>query len=640
VLGINQYEVWPQGRRKKQASFGPLIGALVEEYDARYAFDPGGLAVVGNPWGVPTFLWKDGDGTTPTIGPVGTNLAVSGVGLASGQPTQYQYPSGIDATAEETTDGASYRRDSVRSLMPGANDDAIVAVKYRQPNAAVAGGIISLCGVGSAQYSAGTGWFVFFNNDAVNFKQLIAGTARNVNIGNMVLRSPGIAIGVMNRDGDMTIWGNGRQGTTGATVAGAMAAAGIGMFTNGAATAGYTMYAHGMIEWWAVWYGVGLYETWSADSSRLIERLSYESLGLRETKTNSKYWAYSQPRGGSDSSSSFIDHNGWWRFCGDEVPRAGGPRGLLISPTTQNLAVTGGNPVTFAPAATTGITVTGGVISVVSDEVALAAAKANVWGHNVFSFVNATGSTKVAHMGASGAGGAVVPNSIEVLARYVAGAGAELGWWNTGTSTFTPVVTILDGYALTVAQNTSPPTSGTSKFAIRIPDGCTLYFIGMHRTYWPIIGFPVPYQSAEGSDFAYQDTATTEHTPVVASGSLLVNLAPHNWSGIAPGADTTVLPCVTTPGDLLHAESVAAGWATSDGTVQIQTVAPYVPTDGVYVDVWTAWKAALQYIQQGTTTSASRVTGLYDGNKGTAGALIAQSSLGDLFVKTIQVRQV
>ena len=95
---------------------------------------------------------------------------------------------------------------------------------------------------------------------------------------------------------------------------------------------------------------------------------------------------------------------------------------------------------------------------------------------------------------------------------------------------------------------------------------------------------------------------------------------------------------MTTPGDLLHAESAAPGWATSDGTTQISAGSP---SNGVYVDVWTAWKAALQYVQQGLSGTAT--TSAYDGNKGTVGALTASPSLesgGDYIVKYIEIRDV
>ena len=635
MRSINRYPVWPDGTRKKQSGFGPLSGTLIEQYDARACLDPA-ILIGGAIWGIPTLFWKDGDGPTPTISPdPAINLAAVGAGLASGSPTQYQYPSGVDATAEESTDGVSYRRDAVRTLVSGDNDDIIVAVKYRYPWQGVGGDAPTFCGIGSLVHNVGTGWRVTLNNAVIHFVMRVGVTQIAVNATNNNQRSRGIAICAVNRDGNSTIFSNGVQGTVLATPAGSLNVANISMYSNGPATLAYRMYAHAQIEWWAVWQGAGLWETWTADGNRLIKRLSYESLGLREVLTNNKYWSFTTAHGANTGLSSFVDHNGRWNICGNDVPRAGGPRGMAIASDQVNRITTPTVDPTVAPAA---ITITGGVKGIIDDSAALLAAKAEIWGHRVHTFANATGVVQTAHMGGAGPGNPNRQNSIAVLARYFAGAGAQLGWWETGAGAFTPVAAIPDNYVLLLVNNTTPPTSNTSKYAIQIPDGCTLYYVAMHRIYLPTSGFPTPVITSVTD--AFREEATTEHTPVALSGSYLVNLAPVDWSGIEPGSDTAILPCVATPGDILHAESVAAGWATGDGTTQIQTVAPYVPSVGVYVDVWSAWRGVLQYLQQGLTTPLSLATGAYDGNKGMAGPMTVQASRGSLFVKYLQIRQV
>jgi hypothetical protein len=122
---------------------------------------------------------------------------------------------------------------------------------------------------------------------------------------------------------------------------------------------------------------------------------------------------------------------------------------------------------------------------------------------------------------------------------------------------------------------------------------------------------------------------------------------PYKWSGVELGVDNSVLTQLTSAADLLHAESVAAGWAAGDGTTQIQTVAPYVPTAGIYVNVWSAWRSALpatQYLQQGIADVdvASRVTSAYDGSHPGVGPLVAtpSTSAGSFSLKYIEVRQV
>jgi hypothetical protein len=315
---------------------------------------------------------------------------------------------------------------------------------------------------------------------------------------------------------------------------------------------------------------------------------------------------------------------------------------MYCSPGDTNTVAGSANP-NYDVAATASWTLTGGAIAVVNDAVALAAVGASIWGPSVWEITNATGVTQVAYRGGNAN---VLPCNFFALVRYVAGTNALIGWRDSSTGVFTSVGTILDGYALTRVLQQTPPDADC-KFAIQLPDGCTLRIIavtlddnaaGTGASKYPRPAAEPPYTP----NATVPEGATTEHTPVVLSGSYLLNVAPLSWSGVGCLIDDGMLPCVTTPGDILHAESVAAGWATGDGTTQIQTVAPYVPAVGVYVDVWSAWRGALQYIQQGILTPASLVTGAYDLNKGMVGAMKVMPALhsGDIAVKYLEVRQV
>jgi hypothetical protein len=630
VRHINPYPVFPSGYRKKESGFGPLSGPLIEKYDATAAFDPHDLTVAGNPWGVPNFLWINGDGTGATIGPAGLNLAATGV-ITANQPTPHQYPDGTDALIE-TYSGASYRRDLGHFLSPGATNDIIAVVKYKY-NATWSGGYLFsnihrfAAQIGFALNVMG-GYFYAYQTSGGTQRSsgpVIAQHPRTMNVGGMI----------MNRDGDTYGMSNGIVGAAAVTFPGAMTGAGIavGADTNGANFIG----AGAGVEWISVWYADGLYETWSADSYRLMRRLQWEALGLRETVTNSKYWTYSQSGGGSGNNSggSFKDHNSRWWFSAEGTPRAGNPNGCIVSPYANNRAAASGGARSYNPAGVAGWTATGGVFAVVADVAALATAKADTWGPNVYSFTNATGVAQTVYGTSSPILNTVC--NFMVLARYVAGANALIGWWDVSAATFASVGTILDNYDLTAVYSQTA-LQADWRFAIQIPDGCTLLFIG--QTFGTSTGrtaYPVPYADSPWDTEVQRGILTTQHTPVVGSGSYLVNLAPLAWSGTACGTDNSILPCVTTPGDILHAESAAPGWATSDGTVQIATGAP---TAGVYVDVWTAWKAALQYIQQGLVGVAT--VGAYDGAKGTAGALTAAPTTlgGDFALKYIEIRNV
>jgi hypothetical protein len=655
MLHINEYPVWPDGRYKKQSGFGPLSGTLIEEYDATACFDPNDLTVVGNPWGVPNFLWiANNDTSGATIGPAGLNMAATGAGVVSGQPTPYQYTTGVDATAEEY-DGVDYRADAAHPLVPLATDDFVCICKFRGCNDFTNASQV-LCGTADM---TGNGWtfnkitnsgklFVSINNSGLSHRMSSACGAYHRRTWNLaifildraVTRGYGFLNGI--QDGNLFdgVYASRAYGGNG--------------FAMGAGVSGASKTNAGVqIEWWAWYYGAGLSAIWRAGSDRLIKRLSMEAVGVRETLTNSKYWFFQQ----AASSAAFVtaginsykDHNDRWTFYA-LAPAAGNPNGCHMSGYSSNKAVST-SVFNFDPPNTTGWTVSGGVFSVVSDAAALITAKAEVWGPNVYSFANATGSSQTVYAPNAAA---QVTSHFYVLGSYTAGSGAEMGWYDTAAATFTAVGTIAASYALTrVCDQT--PASATCRYAIRVPDGATLLFIGhclanfSSGTATDRVGrnqYPIPYNYGGSvydntNIYRCRDTLTTEYTISNTSGSFLTHVAPIGWGGTECATDNTLLVGATTAGDVIHAEKVAAGWATSDGTTQIQTAAPYVPVDGTYVYVWTAWKLALQYIQQGTAGVA--VTGAYDGAKGAVGSLMEAPSGtqgGDYVVKKLQIRQV
>ena len=642
MLHINKYPVWPDGTRKKQSGFGPLSGTLIEKYDAQYALNPADL-VGGAVWGVPSFLWKDGDGTTPTIGPASTSLVEVGAGaLIPGRPMPYQYPNGVDATGEQY-DGVNYRRDTVRRLSPTDTNDIVCAVKLRAPDPSGGAGTTDTFFSTATYNSSGDGIGMIQQNGAFRFffQRRTVFSTRDVQVGDCFPRTPNIALAVVDRSArSMTGFINGVVGGTDAALqAGSLIGTGIAIGAEVDGTIKARAYTR--IEWIAVWFGDGIYDTWRADSDRLIKRLSMESLGLRETVTNSKYWFYSRSGGdsGNNGGTSYIDHNGNWFFGSKYAPRAGNPNGCIVSPYQNNVIMASGGQYNYDIVAGTLAfwSSTGGVLTRVDDSAALLAAKAETWGPYVFNYANTTGAPKAVFCAPKVAN---TPYTFYLLARYVSGANAQIGWYDTTTTTFTSVGTILDGYALTRVLTQTRP-SADCYFAIQIPDGCELRFIGQGLngsvSGYRIDSYPTPYREPPWSTETLRERLITEHTPVAGSGSYLVNLAPNCWSGTELSADNTVLPCVTTAGDILHAEKAAPGWATSDGTVQIAAGAPVA---GVYVNVWSAWKAALQYIQEGLVGVAT--TGAYDGTKGTAGALMVAPSIygGEYAVKYLEIRDV
>lgn len=638
MLHINRYPVWPDGARKKQSasSFGPLSGTLIEKYDARYVLDPTELMDASNPWGIPTLLWIDGDGTTPTASPNPLlSLATTGV-VVPGKPMPHTYPSGVDATGEEYS-GASWRRDNVNLVDPALADDVVVAVKYRMQQPLLnSGSLYMACGTygdSGAGAHPSKGWAIGkYTNHRLCFVFYAVG-------GNVFVLGPdtpftpgsvNICIAVVNRDANMQAWLNGVAGAAAATPGGSVAGNGFGIGDGLAGPWPYTVGAGTRVEWLAAWYGADLWEAWTADSNRLIQLMSSESMGLRETvAVPRKLWVHSRT---ANIDVCSLDHSNRWWVSTPGAIRAGNSKGLVVENAAQNLTAGGAHTVNVNPQVRLGWWTTGGVLALVDDSVALLAAKAEAWGANAMSFSNVTGVVQIAYAGSLGLAGAV--RSFAILARYANGGGALLGVYDTGTATFTSLAPILDGYALTLAQDRTA-LSNDERYAISIPDQCELRFTGQTLSTNRRIGAPISTYSATIERFA--DFATTEHVPADASDSILARVKPAGWSGAECAADVTILTQVTTPADILHAESAAAGWATGDGTTQIQTVAPNIPADSVSVDVWSAWQGALQYIQQGAT---GQVSGLYGGAKGGAGPLQATSANGEYRLEWIEIRQI
>ncbi len=133
MLHINRYPVFPSGYHKKQSGFGPLSGTLIEKYDARYVLDPESLASDPD-YGVPNYLWINGDGDNPRIVPNPALVYTTTGVLVQNGITPHQKPDGTDLLME-TYSGASYRRCVAHDLSPvdPVNDDMVVAVSGITP---------------------------------------------------------------------------------------------------------------------------------------------------------------------------------------------------------------------------------------------------------------------------------------------------------------------------------------------------------------------------------------------------------------------------------------------------------------------------------------------------------------------------
>lgn len=632
---INRYPAWPNGWRKKQSN---EYGTLVERYDATACFDPRTLQGT-TVWGVPKFLWMGGD--TPLIAPDPATTLTAVGSVTTGQPTPYRYPDGTDATCDVFATNA-YRRDNAHTLAPANTNDIVYTIKFRRPYYNTVGNITLF---GNRSGGAGFPGFEGYLTAAgypVWYVRVGASTGSDSAVTVTAARSWSVVTFLLDRTGlDGYSWVNHYSGGTDAFPAGSLVGDGVSI---GGLVNGLEFAENGFaVEWVACWWGDGIYANWSADSYRLVKRLNMEAMGLRETQTNSKYWIFSGVSGGG---MSYKDHNGRWNFAyGDNhgAIAAGNPNGLVLAPGGVNTVP--GTAYNWDPTGVGGWTLTGGAMAVVNDAASLATAKAEVWGPSVYEFTNATGAPQTAYCGSDTA------NSVyqaHCLARYVSGAGATIGVRETATGNYTPLANILDNYAHTFS--TFGSIAAGWKLAIQIPDGCVLRFIahslmGGTATTNGIVGYPKPVRTAPWDSTAMNPTHTVlEYTPVNASGSLLVSIAPISWSGVEGKADARVFRTVANATSILYQEDTApGGWTMTDGTTLNALNSLYNPVNGVYQLLWMAWSTTtgLQYLKD-TAIPGSLVTAAYDGAMPVSGALEPYASdTGSAFaIKYIEVRQI
>jgi hypothetical protein len=358
----------------------------------------------------------------------------------------------------------------------------------------------------------------------------------------------------------------------------------------------------------------------------MVKQLAMESMGLRENVAR-KFWSYGSTNPVNDAArTSRMDRTGLWWFYSAQSPRAGDSNGVILEPertiyTYKNYNIT----------ATTGWSVTGGTLTSVSDTAEMTTRKVLAFGPNVLQFANSSGVDQYLY---GGANAAAVAHCLSVFARYTAGAGARIGWRDSSSGAFTDLAAVSDAYARTVVENSTPPDTDC-KFCIKVPTGTTIRCIMMQLERGTVVTSPKGNPNTGTTEIAGGGIGTTADTPVDLSGSLLTTIAPIGWSGATP-TDSRVLSRITLGTDLLTMLSAGGGgWSRSDGTVSISTGAP---SAGVYVDVWSAWQNALQYIQQGLVGPAT--TGAYDGTIGGTGAMVVQSQVSPTYVKKVEIRQV
>lgn len=176
----------------------------------------------------------------------------------------------------------------------------------------------------------------------------------------------------------------------------------------------------------------------------------------------------------ADTVASFHDNTGALQFAASNAPRfdhslTGVPLGLLIETASTNKNTN----VNVNPAATTNLTTSGdpaGVLSVVNDATALAAAGLSAAGPNVFRIDNTAGTSSfIVTIG--GTVGNTNPHSFSCYARQSGGIASFQLNSGQGTVSITSA-----GYQYVTSENITPDTSGRS-VRFSVPAGRSVWFI-------------------------------------------------------------------------------------------------------------------------------------------------------------------
>jgi hypothetical protein len=261
-----------------------------------------------------------------------------------------------------------------------------------------------------------------------------------------------------------------------------------------------------------IWHGVGLFDL---VDDNWWKRLGNSVLGIDGIDV-SDY--------ACNSLSSCSDGTKYHFFDGDTI-RSGMADGFLLEPAITNKCYRN-----VAPAATTGWTASGGSFTVVADASDLNTAGLFDFGPNVFSLANSSGSDQYVYGGAQT--GNTNDHSLSIFARYTAGSGARIGLRDVSAGTFQDLGAISDSYARTAVEKQTPSDTDM-QFCIKIPDGCTLLFIGQQLEEYDICTTPIP-SIATGASAA---RARTVHSGVSLpddnKGLIEVEIKSEGWSGNA-----------------------------------------------------------------------------------------------------------
>jgi len=568
-------------------------------------------------FGVPDFLWVDGDGNTPTIGPT---LTATG-SPASGEPTPWQLEDATAVTCEEH-DGATCRTETGTSMDPAAGEDVIVAALCK-----VGAGITNYERPISTRPTAGKGiWLAYVGGNIYGY---VSGDSQ-VNTGGLAPALGGwsLFVLVVDRDGNTTLYQNGIASTSVATPSGDLGAdSGLGLMA--ATDAGTKM--HGGMAW-ATWQtGAGLADAWLADSARRVFDLTARGLGIYP-KSGGRVLGL--PTFARPSAASWADRNGREHLASSGLPRAGdrksgGESGIRLAPGRTNKCYRNVNP-----ADATGWSATGGTLDVVDDSTQLKTDGFDCWGPNVHRFAPG-GGDQVMYGGA--ATGNTNKHAASVLLRgTVGGESVDIGVRDASGGGFTNwyTATLTTSWQRFEVPDKTPGDTD-EVFALDCDAGDTILAIAEQLEEGVRCTSTIPSWATGAGAARPGESLTTPWTGWDAQGGIEAGVTPMGWSGGEAGSYNHVLIHASGGGyGPLMMDTGDGQPASSDGTTACRFTAGANPVDGSRMHVRVGWGP--QQIVWWEGHAPETVTQPYDGQYIGSGALLAQASLAEVSIDNLR----
>lgn len=430
------------------------------------------------------FDWRSGNGTTPTIGPA---LSAGGT-PAAGYPTPWQTVAGVAQTST-LFDSTEYYRQTATSLDPAAGQDVVIAMVLASINPATSR---TMCGTRTSK-----GWC--FSQGALNIVSLLVTGDSSETVTGAASNSGAwiFVVGRIDRDGTVSCFVNGTQGTPAACPAGALGVgAGIGLMSEPDGSWPGFGYVHRLV----VYNGAGI-----ADVCTPAYVASWTRCVFGYAAASGAAASFSR----GSALSALCGSN--WQIASINVPISGTASGYRRSEARGNKCYNVGPN----PTVTNGWTASGGMaLAIVAGTDMLANGVAG-YGPRVLEITNASGN--VQYLTTGDLTGGVAAHSLSVFANQTAGAGtARMGLYDG--STFTQAsAAISSGWVRTEAPNITP-ANANQQWCLEIADGDTWEIAMAQLEVGATVSDPIPNQSTAGDANRSADALTCSHGTIGSVG--------------------------------------------------------------------------------------------------------------------------